>query len=69
MDPSSSSKSCFSVGSTGPGAVVLLYAVCAQGSEAGAGLREDPLLSVPGSSGLRPEVQRSGSEIPKGGMR
>lgn len=26
MDPSSSSKSCFSVGSTGPGAVVLLYA-------------------------------------------
>lgn len=54
MDSSSSSNSCFSVGSTSPGAVVLLYSVGARGTRPGAGPREDSLLPVLVFSGTRP---------------
>lgn len=73
MDSSSSSSSCFSVGSTSPGAVVLLYSVCARGSEAGAGPRERTPFSwsrLP--PGRDPGPRRVGPSLlptPAGGIR
>lgn len=48
MDSSSSSNSCLSVGSTSPGAVVLLYSVGAQGNEARGGPERGPPSPSPG---------------------
>lgn len=48
MDSSSSSNSCLSVGSTSPGAVVLLYSVGAQGNEARGGPERRPPSPSPG---------------------